>query len=144
MSFFVSYVTWVNLRFRGAFARTMFLHDRFAHERFRSGYFAGAAYVSFIWMLYPICWGLSEGSNTISPTSEMVFYGILDIIAGPLFLFGFMGYLSQFDDREVGLTGFPRADVAAPAQATAAPGQKGPQPQPQPQQPQQPPEPNNA
>lgn len=46
-----------------------------------------------VWLLYPICWGLSEGGNVIQPTSEAVFYGILDLIN-----FGFLpaitGYLN--------------------------------------------------
>lgn len=33
-----------------------------------------------VWILYPICWGLSEGGNKIQPDSEAVFYGILDLI----------------------------------------------------------------
>ncbi|KAG7194808.1 uncharacterized protein KQ657_004489 [Scheffersomyces spartinae] len=33
-----------------------------------------------VWLLYPVCWGLSEGGNVIKPTSEAVFYGILDLI----------------------------------------------------------------
>lgn len=61
-------------------------------------------------MLYPICWGLSEGSNTISPTSEMVFYGILDLLSGPVFLLIFMGYLSGIDTQELGATAYGTAD----------------------------------
>jgi len=38
-----------------------------------------------VWFLYPIAWGLSEGGNVIHPDSEAIFYGILDIIAKPLF-----------------------------------------------------------
>lgn len=38
-----------------------------------------------IWMLYPIAWGLSEGGNIIAPDSEAVFYGVLDLIAKPVF-----------------------------------------------------------
>ncbi|ODV89497.1 hypothetical protein CANCADRAFT_140092 [Tortispora caseinolytica NRRL Y-17796] len=34
-----------------------------------------------LFLLYPICWGISEGGNVISPTSEGVFYGVLDILA---------------------------------------------------------------
>jgi len=34
----------------------------------------------FIWLLYPICWGLSEGGNVIAPDSEAVFYGVLDLL----------------------------------------------------------------
>jgi len=39
----------------------------------------------FLWFLYPIAWGLSEGGNVIHPDSEAVFYGILDLLAKPLF-----------------------------------------------------------
>lgn len=33
-----------------------------------------------VWILYPVCWGLSEGGNVIQPDSEAVFYGILDLL----------------------------------------------------------------
>jgi len=39
----------------------------------------------FLWFIYPIAWGLSEGGNVIAPDSEAVFYGILDILAKPIF-----------------------------------------------------------
>lgn len=39
----------------------------------------------FLWFLYPIAWGLSEGGNVIAPDSEAIFYGILDILAKPIF-----------------------------------------------------------
>jgi bacteriorhodopsin len=57
----------------------------------------------FIWGLYPICWGLSEGGNVISPTGEMVFYGVLDLISKPLFLFA---YIWQVGTVDYGVWGF--------------------------------------
>jgi len=39
----------------------------------------------FLWFLYPIAWGLSEGGNVIAPDSEAIFYGVLDILAKPVF-----------------------------------------------------------
>jgi bacteriorhodopsin len=39
----------------------------------------------FVWFLYPIAWGLAEGGNVIHPDSEAVFYGVLDILAKPIF-----------------------------------------------------------
>lgn len=30
-----------------------------------------AVYLSFLWALYPIAWGLADGANVISPDSEM-------------------------------------------------------------------------
>lgn len=40
---------------------------------------------TFLWFLYPVAWGVSEGGNVIAPDSEAVFYGILDILAKPVF-----------------------------------------------------------
>lgn len=40
---------------------------------------------SFLWTLYPIAWGLCEGGNVITPDSEAIFYGILDLLAKPVF-----------------------------------------------------------
>lgn len=38
----------------------------------------------FMWMLYPISWGLCEGGNVITANDEALFYGILDLIAKPV------------------------------------------------------------
>lgn len=40
---------------------------------------------TFLWFLYPIAWGVSEGGNVIAPDSEAVFYGVLDVLAKPVF-----------------------------------------------------------
>jgi bacteriorhodopsin len=32
-----------------------------------------------------VSWGVSEGGNVIAPDSEAVFYGILDLLAKPVF-----------------------------------------------------------
>jgi len=53
----------------------------------RSAYTRSATYLMVLWALYPVCWALAEGSNTISMTGEMIFYGILDILAKPVFCF---------------------------------------------------------
>ncbi|KIW49997.1 hypothetical protein PV05_11623 [Exophiala xenobiotica] len=39
----------------------------------------------FLWFLYPIAWGLSEGGNVIPSDSEAIFYGVLDLLAKPGF-----------------------------------------------------------
>ncbi|TCD60425.1 hypothetical protein EIP91_010077 [Steccherinum ochraceum] len=63
----------------------------------RSGYVRGSGLVVFITMLYPIAWGCSEGGNVISPTREMIWYGVLDLILGPLFLYYFLFRLRSVD-----------------------------------------------
>ena len=40
---------------------------------------------SILWILYPLAWGLCEGGNIISPIGEAYFYGILDLLAKPVF-----------------------------------------------------------
>jgi hypothetical protein len=67
-------------------------------------YLSVAVWTIFLWFIYPIAWGLCEGANVISPDSEAVFYGILDILAKPVFgailLFGHR----NIDPRSLGLS----------------------------------------
>ncbi|KZS88188.1 family A G protein-coupled receptor-like protein [Sistotremastrum niveocremeum HHB9708] len=70
----------------------------------RSAYTRGAFFLSFIWALYPIAWGLADGANVISPTSEMIFYGILDLIAKPVFCYFHVFSLANLDYGRFGLT----------------------------------------
>ncbi|KIK25835.1 hypothetical protein PISMIDRAFT_28737 [Pisolithus microcarpus 441] len=123
---YVRYIQWYRL-----FAHSLRYPFRVG-QNVRSGYWGLGAYVGFIWTLYPICWGLSEGSNTISPTSEMVFYGILDIMAGPLFLFFYMLRVSTLQSADLGaasLSAANRGEVEpkGPAPGTAAPAPAAPQ-----------------
>lgn len=62
-----------------------------------------AGYTAFIWILYPVCWGLSEGANVLSVDHEMLFYGILDLFAGPFFFFVFLAGLRGADYNAYGL-----------------------------------------
>jgi len=63
----------------------------------RSVYLRSAPAVAFLLFLYPIAWGLSEGGNVIHPDSEMVFYGVLDILIQPAFLYAFLYQLKDID-----------------------------------------------
>lgn len=53
--------------------------------------------LSFLWLLYPIAWGLADGSSYIHPDSEMIFYGILDVLAKPVFIFFHLFQLAKLD-----------------------------------------------
>ncbi|BFZ56905.1 hypothetical protein PYCC9005_003955 [Savitreella phatthalungensis] len=48
-------------------------------------YIGVAVWTAFLWTLYPVAWGLSEGGNVTSSDGEAVFYGVLDILAKPVF-----------------------------------------------------------
>lgn len=51
----------------------------------RRTYIILISWILALWSIYPVAWGLSEGSNVISVTGEMIFYGILDILTKPVF-----------------------------------------------------------
>lgn len=44
-----------------------------------------AGLLVLVWLAFPVAWGISEGGNKLSVTGEMIFYGILDIIAVPIY-----------------------------------------------------------
>jgi len=50
-------------------------------------YTSSALILAGLWLLYPVAWGLCDGGNVISPDGEMFFYGSLDLLAKPIFLF---------------------------------------------------------
>jgi len=65
----------------------------------RSVFTRSAAYLSFLFLLYPIAWGLADGGNVITSDGEMIFYGILDLLTLPGFLFF---HLYQLRNVEMG------------------------------------------
>ncbi|KAK4451552.1 hypothetical protein QBC34DRAFT_378404 [Podospora aff. communis PSN243] len=54
-------------------------------EPVRKTYTTAGSTLVFIWLLYPVAWGLAEGGNVIHPDSEAVFYGALDVFAKVVF-----------------------------------------------------------
>lgn len=56
-----------------------------------------------VWFFYPIAWGLCEGGNLLHPDSEAIFYGVLDIIAKPVFGFLLLMGHRNINPGELGL-----------------------------------------
>lgn len=65
--------------------------------QYKKSHTLSAGLLSFLWLLYPIAWGLADGGSVITPDSEMIFYGVLDVIAKPIFLFIHLYSLSKLD-----------------------------------------------
>lgn len=82
---------------------------------FKTGYWLSAGYLSFMLITYPICWACSEGSNIITPTSEMIWYGILDLLTGPIFLVFFLFQLRTVDYEAFGFASGKFSETSAPA-----------------------------
>ncbi|KZT74230.1 heat shock protein 30 [Daedalea quercina L-15889] len=81
----------------------------------RRGYYLAAGYFSFMLITYPICWACAEGGNVITVTSEMIWYGILDILAGPVFLAVFLWELRGVDYNSFGFHSGKFVDTGAGA-----------------------------
>lgn len=79
----------------------------------RTAYIRGSGYVVLITLLYPICWACAEGGNVISVTSEMVWYGVLDLLLGPVFLYYYIFSLRSVDYAAFGLQSWKYSDTAA-------------------------------
>ncbi|KAI8629618.1 FDD123 protein [Xylariaceae sp. FL1651] len=60
-------------------------HANILGGELKKTYWMCGVWLLFLWFLYPIAWGLSEGGNVIHPDSEAIFYGILDVLAKPVF-----------------------------------------------------------
>ncbi len=92
------------------------IFDGFATaRRIDARVFKAYSVLSFIlvglWMLYPIAWGLAEGANLISVNAEMVFYGVLDVLAKPVFATVSLIMHENIDQGWLGLQNEPRMNL---------------------------------
>jgi bacteriorhodopsin len=67
---------------------------------YRTPYLVPAATLAFLWMVYPVAWGLAEGGNVISVNSDIIFYGIIDLVLVTLVVMAFLGLVSKVDHQE--------------------------------------------
>jgi len=99
-------------------------------------YLAIGSWLVFIWLLYPIAWGVDDGGNEISVTSGFIFVGILDIFSVPFLSFVILALSRTWDYRALNIYftqygrvaqagEFPEREkapaAAAPAEGTTAP-----------------------
>jgi len=87
------YLLWVPQRYAAALGLDV-----------RRAYFFTAAWIWFLWMAYPICWGISEGGNVIAPDSEFIFYGILDCMLIPVSSAFFLWSHRNIDPARLGIS----------------------------------------
>jgi len=69
-------------------------------------FYAIAGYTLIIWMLYPIIWGVADGSRKINIDSEIIAYAILDILAKPVFGFWLLFTHDSVPETGIVLDGF--------------------------------------
>jgi hypothetical protein len=111
------FLSWLLL----AHARTSTFH---AGPAMRSSYIGSAAFLATVWLIYPVAWACSEGANIIGISGEMIWYGVLDILSGPVFLFFFLHRLRGIDYGTLGLMSGKSTDYYGGAYGAGA-GEKG-------------------
>jgi len=84
----------------------------------RSIFTRGAAYLSFLYLIYPIAWGLADGGNVITSDGEMIFYGVLDILTIPVFLVAHLFQLRSVDFARFGHSFQPIRGTTDPEKAS--------------------------
>ncbi|KAI1609566.1 hypothetical protein EDD37DRAFT_642753 [Exophiala viscosa] len=56
-----------------------------------------AGWVTLIWTLYPVAFGLSDGSHVIDVNGGFIFFGVLDVLLLPVASIGFLLLSSHWD-----------------------------------------------
>jgi bacteriorhodopsin len=56
-----------------------------------------AGWTNFLWFLYPIAFGVSDGGNVIGVTESFIFFGILDLLFNPVLAIAFIFLSRRWD-----------------------------------------------
>jgi bacteriorhodopsin len=80
-----------------------------------------AGWTVFLWLLYPIAYGLDDGGNKIRVTSGFVFFGILDVLLVPVLTGAFLVLANRWDYGEMNLRFTQYGRVAVGANFTEKP-----------------------
>jgi bacteriorhodopsin len=98
-------------------------------------YLVLAGWTVFLWLLYPIAYGLDDGGNKITVTDGFVFVGILDVLLIPVVTFATIALSTRWDYRKLNIyftqygrvaqgADLPEREKAAAAPAAAVTGEQ--------------------
>jgi len=57
----------------------------------------------FVWLLYPIAWGVADGGNKIGVSEGFIFWGILDVFTVPVLSFALLFLATKWDYKSLNL-----------------------------------------
>ncbi|KAJ5804904.1 Rhodopsin archaeal/bacterial/fungal [Penicillium riverlandense] len=66
-------------------------------------YLVLAGWVNFLWVLYPVAFGLTDGGNIIGVTGGFIFFGVLDILIVPVSSFAVLFFARNWDYRNLNI-----------------------------------------
>jgi len=70
---------------------------------FAKTYVALSGWLVFVWLLYPIAWGVDDGGNKIGVTQGFIFFGILDVVTVPVLAIATLFLSRKWDYRSLNL-----------------------------------------
>ncbi|KAJ6443697.1 Thaumatin, pathogenesis-related protein [Purpureocillium lavendulum] len=62
-----------------------------------------SGWLNLLWLLYPVAFGISDGSGVIGITSSFIFYGVLDVLMIPILSIAFVFMCRKWDFRRLNL-----------------------------------------
>ncbi|KAI9825812.1 MAG: hypothetical protein M1832_000752 [Thelocarpon impressellum] len=65
-----------------------------------------ALFTLVIWTIYPIVWGIADGSRKLSVDAEIISYAVLDVLAKPIFGFWLLLSHEALESTNISLDGF--------------------------------------
>lgn len=98
----------------------------------RSHYAGLAGWTNFLWLLYPLAWGLTDGGNYLGVTQGFIWFGILDVLllAGVAYAVVFLSRRWDYNRLNIAFTQygrvnahpghFPEKEAAGPAAPVGA------------------------
>lgn len=101
----------------GALAHMFLLYSTMIHSSrsatrvaIKRDYTMLAGWVNFIWLFYPIAWGLTDGGNYLGVTPSFIWFGILDILllVGTGFAFAFLSRRWDYSRLNIAFTQYGR------------------------------------
>jgi len=66
-------------------------------------YYLVTGWLVFVWLLYPIAYGVDDGGNKIGVTEGFIFFGILDVVTVPVLSLVILFLATKWDFRSLNL-----------------------------------------
>jgi len=66
-------------------------------------YWLVTGWLVFIWLIYPIAWGVDDGGNKIGVTQGFIFFGVLDVMTAPVLALVILFLSTKWDYRSLNL-----------------------------------------
>lgn len=88
-------------------------------------YMTLSLFVNALWILYPVAFGLSDGGNVVHVTGGFVFFGVLDVLLGPVVCGLFVFMTRKWDYKKLNLAFSEARDPAAKSDKEPALAEEG-------------------